>query len=48
VLDEQFAKTFFSSFRLCPSHRNNVKEKSYPAMTFYGEADGANFISVKN
>jgi len=32
VLDEQFVETFFSSFHLYPGHKNNVEEKSYPAM----------------
>jgi len=38
-----------NKFSLCPSHRNNMEEKTYPAMDLpvYGEANGANFISVE-
>jgi len=48
VLDKLFVNTFFSSFSFRHGHGNNIKEKTYPAMDLpaYGEADGANFISV--
>jgi len=40
----------FSSFCLRPDHRNNVEEKTYPAMDspVYGEAGGEKFIAVEN
>jgi len=39
---------FFSSFHYCPGHKNNMEEKSYPAMDLpvYGETNGAKFILV--
>jgi len=44
ILDKQFAKTFLSSFCLCPGHKNNMEEKNYLAI----ESDGANFILVED
>jgi len=50
VLDEQFLRTFFSSFCLCPGYKNNMEEKTYLVMDlpFYGESDGSNFILVED
>jgi len=49
MLDEQFVETFFSSFHLHPGHKNNMEENlTQQWICLYGEADGANFISVEN
>jgi len=41
----------YSSFCLCPGHRNSIEEKkTFPAMDslVYGEANGPNFITVED
>jgi len=50
VLGEWFMNTVFSSFHLHPGHKDNMEEKTYPAIDLpvYGEADGINFILIED